>query len=292
MLSLPRRVTAAGLCALAVCGCGSTVGTKPSANIRVVEAATNTVDINSHTDAGFLLVNTAAASAAVPYATPTEYLYVEAGTSSFSGGFPNGLPTISADGVSTTNTKTLTLPTYLNTTVTPNVTAVVPSPVTSVNLLDGHHYTAFLCGRPDVASPSLPDRSDLDPRYFSAVVLEDNQPAPPAGSATVRVVLTAADSGNVNVLVNGAAISAFQNVVYAPKASQPSTANATIPAGTVTITVKTASGGAVLVPATPVTLTSGSAYTLVVDEPVAAPTPAVKGAAPTYARYAISLIKN
>jgi len=253
-----------------------------------VEAATNTVDVNSHTDAGFLLVNTAAASAAVPYATPTEYLFVEAGTSQFSGGFPNGLPTISVNGA----TKTLTLPTYLDTTVTPNITRVVPSPITSVDLQDGHHYTAYLCGRPDVSSPLLADRSDLDPRYYTAVVLEDNQPAPPAGSATVRVVVAAADSGNVDVLVNGAAVPAFQNIGYAPRAAQPSSADATVAAGSVSVSVKSTGSATVLVPATPLTLVAGSSYTLVVAEPSAAPSPATPGNAPTDATYVVSLVKN
>jgi hypothetical protein len=275
----------AGFAAFAVTGCGSSVGTKPSAQIRAVEVATNTVDVNSKTDDAYMLVNTAALAAAPTYGLPTEYLFVEAGGSQLSGGFPNGTPTISAGGV----TKQLTLPTYVNSS---NVSTVVPAPITNVNLQDGHRYTAYLCGRPDVSNPTQSDLSDLDPRYFKGALLEDNQAAPPAGSATVRVLVSAADSGNVDVLVNGSAVSAFTNVGYAPASTSPSSGDATITAGTVTVQVNAHGSGAVLVPATSVTLVSGGKYTLVVDEPTAAPSPAIPGTAPTSSTYGIDLVQN
>lgn len=275
----------AGIAALAASGCGSSVGTKPSAQIRAVEVATNTVDVNTKTDDAYMLVNTAALAAAPPYGVATEYLYVEAGGSQLSGGFPNGTPTITVGGV----TKQLTLPTYVNSS---NVSTTVPAPITSVNLQDGHRYTAYLCGRPDVSNPSQSNLSDLDPRYFKGALLEDNQAAPPAGSATVRVLVSAADSGNVDVLVNGAAISAFKNIAYAPTATTPSSTDATITAGTVTVQVNVTGTSNVLVPPTSLTLVSGGKYTIVVDEPTAAPSPALPSTAPTSATYGVALIKN
>ena len=266
-------------------GCGS-ASTKPSAQIRAVNVSTNTVDVTNHNDYGFLLVNTAAASGTLPYGTPTEYQYVEAGTSGFSGGFPNGLPTIATQS----GNATLTLPKTTSSTSTTQI--IVPPAVNKVNLVDGKQYTAYLCGRPDVASPTQADLSDLDSRYYKAVVLEDNQPTPPAGATTVRALLAAADSGNVDILVNGSVVPAFQNISYAPAASQPSTNDATLPSGVVSVQVNKAGTATVLVPATPLTLTAGKAYTIVVDEPTALPTPAVNGSAPDSATYALALIKD
>jgi len=247
------RRTAAGLALIVgflLAGCSGSGGTKPNARVREVDTATNVVNTTTKADTAAVLVNGGASDVAAPYGAATRYLFVEAGTSAFQG------------------TTTMTLPTITQTPAgsTTPTTTTVPPPIDNVNLIDGGRYTGYLIGRPDVPNPTKPDLSDLDPRYLKCVVLQDNQAAPTAGMATVRVINGACDAGNVDVLVNGIVIYGF--VPFATQAI-PASADQPLTAGTVSVSVNVAGTSTVLVPATPVTLVAGGTYTLVVTEPTA-----------------------
>lgn len=138
---------------------------------------------------------------------------------------------------------------------------------TTLQLSDNVFYSAYLIGRADVAGNS-----------FLNVVVTDDSHTVPAGKALIRVLHAAPDAGTINVQVNGAAPGpAFSGIAYVtPTSSFYSAPYVAVSPGTLSVTVTSASGGSTLVPATTVTVSTGSAYTLIVTEPTTAPTYALQ----------------
>ncbi|BDI33244.1 hypothetical protein CCAX7_52950 [Capsulimonas corticalis] len=143
--------------------------------------------------------------------------------------------------------------------------------------------------------------------YFSFLnifVLADDQPAPPPGQATVRVLVAGA-MGVVNVAVNGSVPVAFQNLYYStpnvpypggfspPAGTASVSSNIFLGAGTVSIQVDDLISNQPIIPTTPITLAAGAKYTLVVTKPTSAPyinnSPVVP---PVTTTYALKLVKN
>lgn len=247
-------------------GCSGTISTKPHAQIRKVDAATNILNTQNHNaDTSIVAVNGADTFITTGYGTASSYLFLESGSSTFQGSSTLTLPKVGTS----------------STTITPKVV--------SYNLMDGLKYTSYLIGRPDVANPTQADLSDIDPRFLSVIILADNQSVPAAGQATVRVVNGACDAGNITVQVDGTAPSAFTNVPYATL-STPSTSDVSVAAGTRTITVATTNPASSF--SKQITFSAGSKYTLVVNEPTAAPTPAVFGVQATSPTYDILQVAN
>lgn len=277
MRKLSRRI-AAGLVVATVAtvsGCGSSGGLKPHAQVRAVDVGTNVVT-PSNIDTATVLVNGGASYEQVPYSSPSRYLFLESGGSSFQASTTMALPQI-----------TYPIGYNGNTTVT---TGPTPLPITTLNLVDGGSYTALLVGRPDVPAP-LPDLSDLDPRYLKVVVLTDNQVAPTAGHATVRAMSAVADPSrpalDIYVSGQGTASPIFTNVPFATQAAV-ATADQSLVAGTVTVSANIAGTATVILPPTTVTLPAGK-ETLVITEPTGDNTTVTP---PTVTTYGVAVLSN
>lgn len=281
MRKISRRMCAGLLLAVgaSLTGCGgSSSGTKPNAQVRSVDVGTNLVNDQSNFDTSELLINGGASSPTVNYGTPGPYYFLQSGTSQFVASTTEPEPTITyPPGTNDNNT----LPVI-----------VTIQPITDiVNLSNGSVYTSFLVGRPDIPNPTeLPTPPsttppDLDPRYISVVVLQDNQAAPASGHATVRVMSAVPDISvapstllgklpTLTVSITGAGNSAtYSNVTYATQASS-TTPDQSLIAGTVTVSVAatyTGTSGTTTVnlplSSNTLNLASGAKYTLVVDEP-------------------------
>jgi hypothetical protein len=285
-----RRALLLVAAAAAVAGCGGGTSSSNTSQVRSIDVATNTINAQSNSDTTVVLVNGAADAVSVPYGVTSPYLFVTSGVSSFAGGFPSGAgPSLDTNPPGQT-------PEYVTVSI-PQVSAngtssqVLPQP-TNYALASGQKYTAYLCGVTDITDPTQTDLADLDPRYLRVAVLQDNQPAPPAGSATVRVLVSAPDAGAVDVFANGAGTAQFPGVGYAPLSVPGSSANVTLPAGTVTFQANAAGTSTVLIPSTSETLAAGGTYTLVVGEPLALPIPEQPHTAPTFATYTFTLVRN
>lgn len=141
--------------------------------------------------------------------------------------------------------------------------------ITKVTLTSKNFYSAFLVGRPDVAS--------TDARYLRVLVTNDSRTTP-SDQASLRVIHAAPDAGAIDVLVNGSApASSFSNISY--QTSQTDFINApyvTVPAGSLTVQVnKKGTQTPVSAGTGPTTITTeaGQAYTLIVTEPTGGTTP-------------------
>ncbi len=254
----------AALGTLAVTGCGSS-SSDSTARIRSADYAVNGNTAN-------VTVNTAINGGDLSKGQSTPYNFIGNGLSDF--GFVT----------------TATLPADI---------ATIGSPPNSrLQLSNGSFYSAYLIGRADV-------RGKLDQRFLQTVVTGDRSAAaiysgsvaytaPPSGQANVRVLNAAPDAGftapntvgAVDVLINGkVAYSAVAypplliatgtatsgTVAYAP-AAVPVTPYQAVPSGTISVQVNVAGTSTVIVPPTPLSVSSGSVYTLIVSETDITPT--------------------
>ncbi len=223
----------------ALTGCGGVNGSSPAARIRVADAATNAATAD-------VIVNSASAYGDLQNGGVSPYLYIGVSSSSF---------------------------TY--TTTTPLPTNSIPLTTNNVTLADGQFYTAFLIGRPDVSPPG---GIGVNPLFARVVVANDSKPALASGQAAVRVVSAAPDIGTVVVSGIGAApLSVSYLTVTAYQAVTAGTLSVSAANPACTASVGCGAGG-VFVPATPVTVQAGQAYTLIVTEPTAPTGTPVTGA--------------
>ncbi len=241
--------------ALLSAGCGSS-GSDPTARLRGV-------DLSPNAGTAGVLGNSYALGGDLNFGQGSPYLFAGQGVSTF------GYTT----STSTPSTVTITFP---------------PSPTLQLN--NNSFYTAYLIG-----IAALPDVSVAkpDPRLLQTVVTGDKGAAagytggvtysdPPAGSANLRVLNGAPDAGTVDVLINGkvaftaVAYPAFPTRAAATDTSDPAVTPVTlyqvVPSGTLSVQVNATGTSKVIVPATNVSVSSLSAYTLVVTEPTTTPT--------------------
>ena len=169
-----------------------------------------------------------------------------------------------------------------------------PTPTTlpvgpTLTLSTGSFYTGYLIGRADAAIKTT------DPRFLQSVVTGDRGASasytpslpytpPPTGSANIRILNAAPDAGPVDVLINGR--TAYAAVAYprfptVPPGSpagtptpavNPVTAYLAVSASAPTIQVNAAGTATVLVPTTPLSVSSGNVYTVLITEPTITPT--------------------
>ncbi len=255
----------AALGTLAVAGCGSS-SSDSTARIRSADYAVNGITAN-------VTVNTAVNGGDLNQGQSTPYNFIGEGLSDF--GFITSA----------------TLPADIATVGTP--------PDARLQLNNGSFYSAYLIGRADLEGKK-------DSRFLQTVVTGDKSAAaayagtvkyapPPSGQANVRVLNAAPDAGfiapnttgAVDVLINGkVAYSAVAypplliattgavdsaSVAYAP-ASVPVTPYLALPSGTISVQVNLAGTSTVIVPPTNLSVSGGSAYTLIVGETAITPT--------------------
>ena len=253
----------AALGTLAVAGCGSS-SSDSTARIRSADYAVNGITAN-------VTVNTAVNGGDLNQSQSTPYNFIGAGLSDF--GFIT----------------TATLPADIATVGTP--------PDARLQLNNGSFYSAYLIGRADLEGKK-------DSRFLQTVVTGDRgaaaaytdtvkYAAPPSGQANVRVLNAAPDAGftapnttgAVDVLINGKV--AYPAVAYPPlliatgavnsasvayaPASVPVTPYLALPSGTISVQVNLAGTSTVIVPPTNVSVSGGSAYTLIVSETAITP---------------------
>ena len=134
-----------------------------------------------------------------------------------------------------------------------------PFPSVTQTLSLSGFYSAILVGRSDVTAAT-------DPRYPTLLVTSDSISTPATGQASLRVVNTAPDAGSVDVLVNGA-------VLTAGTAYKGVTSYVTAPTGTLSVQVNAAGTTTPLTGVQTLNLTAGHVYTIFVVEPTVTPTP-------------------
>lgn len=254
----------AALGTLTVAGCGSS-SSDSTARIRSADYAVNGVTAN-------VTVNTAINGGDLNQGQSTPYNFIGDGPSDFA------------------YVTTATLPVDIGT--------VGVAPNSRLQLNNGSFYSAYLIGRADV-------RGKLDKRFLQTVVTGDRSAAaaytgtakyvpPPSGQSNVRVLNAAPDAGftvpntvgAVDVLINGkVAYSAVAypplllatgtadtgTVAYAP-AAVPVTPYQPVASGTISVQVNLAGTSTVIVPPTNLSVSGGSAYTLIVSETDITPT--------------------
>jgi len=243
-------VIAAGLVGT---GCGSSSNSTDSSHIRAVNVAVNAGNASVTVNGGAIDGNLAVGQV-------SKYNFIGKGDSAF------GFTTDVALG---------------------GLVQLRVGPTLALN--NGSYYTGYLIGRTDVTN------KNTDPKFLQSVVTGDRgaaanyslsspYAAPPSGSANIRILNAAPDAGPVDVLINGK--TAYAAVAYpvfptvpvsippgtvAP-AVNPVTAYLAIPASGQTIQVNAAGTGTVLVPTSPLAISSGNVYTVVITEPTVTPT--------------------
>lgn len=252
----------AALGTMTVAGCGSS-SSDPQAQIRYADFAANGATAN--------VTANGAAGGDLNQGEVSGYAFI--------GGFP----------VDFGYTTTATLPVDIGT------IGVSPQARLQVNV--GSFYTGYLIGRSDV-------RGRLDQRFLQTVATGNRgaaaaytaaapYAAPPSGQANLRILNAAPDAGftasgitgAVDVLIDGKV--AYAGVAYPPlpksvgtttsagtayaPAAVPVTPYQAVPSGTLSVQVNLAGTSTVIVPPTPVSVSSGNVYTLVVLETAVTP---------------------
>ncbi len=248
---LGRGGAAAMLAALAagLAGCGGVSGSSTSAaRVRAVDAAVNAGTAN-------ILVNGASANGdqlAIGETSLSPYLYISGDRqSSFS----------------------------FNTSVVPP-SDVLPPAIPNLTLSNGQFYSVFLIGRVDVspAKAAPGTKTSNDPRFLQVVVTKDSHDAPTGGSALVRVVDAAPDSGAVDVAVNGSTLSGYSGLTFQePTTDFLAAPYVNVPAGTLSVRVNQAGKTTPLFAPASAAISAGKTYTLILTQ-----TSAGTAAAPTF----------
>ena len=248
-----------GVLAALSAGCGSS-STSATARIRGADFSVNGATTG-------VLVNLTAVGGDLSFGQSSPYNFVGQGVSTFS---------FTSSGPAAT------------TTVAGTATSTVFPPNPQLQLNNNNYYTAYLIGRVDVLPLTI---AKTDPRFLQTVVTGDKGAAaayssgaaysdPPSGQANIRILNAAPDAGSVDVLIGGKVV--FPGVTYpaiptgiagqSVPAVAPVTAYAAQPSGTLSVQVNAAGTATVLVPATPISVGSGGAYTVIVTETATTPT--------------------
>lgn len=248
-----------GVLAALAAGCGSS-STSATARIRGADFSVNGATTG-------VLVNLTAVGGDLSFGRTSSYNFVGQGVSTFS---------FTSSGQAAT------------TTVAGTATGIVFPPNSQLQLNNNNYYTAYLVGRVDVQPLTI---AKTDPRFLQTVVTGDKGAAaayssgtaytdPPSGQANIRILNAAPDAGPVDVLIGGKVV--FSAVTYpaipagianqSVPAAIPVTAYAAQPSGTLSVQVNAAGTATVLVPATSISVGSGSVYTVIVTETAITPT--------------------